>query len=220
MPPQLVAHVKKRLAEALSHIYGKGVVHHDIKGDNIMMMSDKRSIRLVGFGMAMAVESNPSNQDEEDEAFRSRCCGMEDFIALEALRFEDTGIAVDVWSTEGFAFPHAGEMLFGHNSARRGTRATRLFVGDRFLKHEPFQAIQAYLVVCMWDFNLKTSISRQEIRKHLWVTQTLAVTTPCKKQRLDLCYLQDLSIWLQSPEAEQQQQQQHDDVTKIKIKIY
>ena len=75
--PQLVAHGKKHLVEALLHIYGKGIVHYHIKGDNIMIMSDKRSIRLVDFGMAMAVESNPSSQDEEDEedeAFRRRCC--------------------------------------------------------------------------------------------------------------------------------------------------
>lgn len=54
-PLQLVAHVKKQLADALSHTYGKGIVHYHIKGDNITMMSDKWSIRLVDFGMAMAV---------------------------------------------------------------------------------------------------------------------------------------------------------------------
>jgi hypothetical protein len=136
----------------------------------------------------------PSSQDEEDEAFRRRCCGKEGFIALEALRFEDTGTAVAVLRNRGFASPRVGEMLFGHLQKQK--LAQRDCLSENDVSNMNLSKQAKHLVLCMWDFNLTTSISAQVIMEHLWITQTLAVTTPCKKQCLNLCHLQYLSMWL------------------------
>ena len=50
MPHELAAHVMKQVAQVMTYIHRTGVVHRDIKGDNVMMMSDRRSFRLVDFG--------------------------------------------------------------------------------------------------------------------------------------------------------------------------
>jgi len=53
LPEKEAAKIASRVCEALAHMHGKGVVHRDLKPQNIMVCTDG-SIRILDFGIAKA----------------------------------------------------------------------------------------------------------------------------------------------------------------------
>ena len=45
-------HLAKQLLTAIADIHSKGIIHRDIKLDNILMMSDNETIVLADFGIS------------------------------------------------------------------------------------------------------------------------------------------------------------------------
>ena len=159
MPRELVM---KQLAQVMTYIHGKGVVHRDIKGDNVMMMSDRRSIRLVDFGLAE--ETDPGCQDSAEGAtmIRRYCAGTSGFIAPEALRNEDAGTAVDVWSAGVLLYLMlTGKMPFRNLQSKDLARRDCLKEVD--FSHRNLTEQAKDLVLRMLDFNPGTRIGAPEI---------------------------------------------------------
>lgn len=58
LPPQEALDIIKKIAAALSYAHGKGIIHRDIKPDNIMFRKGRKEPVLVDFGIARVLDLN------------------------------------------------------------------------------------------------------------------------------------------------------------------
>ena len=74
----------KNLLNALAHMHEKGVMHRDIKPDNILLESAKNDydIRIADFGLATIIN---------DSEILYKRCGTPGFIAPEVISYKESG---------------------------------------------------------------------------------------------------------------------------------
>lgn len=96
-----VVHFSIEVLEALRHAHSKGVVHRDIKPQNIMLLEDGR-IKVMDFGIARFARS-------ETHATSDKAIGSVHYISPEQARGEHTGPPTDLYSVGVMMF----EMLTG-----------------------------------------------------------------------------------------------------------
>ncbi|NLW66087.1 MAG: Stk1 family PASTA domain-containing Ser/Thr kinase [Clostridiales bacterium] len=82
-------HFSTQIAKALSHAHSKGIVHRDIKPQNIMVVKDG-SIKVADFGIAHL--QNESNADENETV------GSIHYISPEQARGEPVDTRSDIYS--------------------------------------------------------------------------------------------------------------------------
>ncbi len=64
MPSDAVMSVGIQLAEALGYAHAQGVVHRDIKPSNIVLSPDRKTLKLLDFGIARVTETGPLAEQE------------------------------------------------------------------------------------------------------------------------------------------------------------
>ena len=95
-----VLHFSKQIADALRHAHQHGIIHRDIKPQNIMLLKDG-SIKVADFGIA-ALENNG---DAEAQGI-----GSINYLAPETLRGEYSDFRLDIYSLGVMMY----EMICGH----------------------------------------------------------------------------------------------------------
>jgi serine/threonine protein kinase len=88
-PEPLAGKVALGLFSALTHIHSKGIVHRDVKPENLFIKEDG-DVVLGDFGLA-------GRRKNEEELLRTPC-GTMTYRAPEVVRGERYGPGVDVWS--------------------------------------------------------------------------------------------------------------------------
>jgi len=93
LPEERALGIAADVARALDHAYAKGLIHRDIKPDNIMVTSDGR-VRVTDFGLAKAIgKGTPEGTDDE------RFMGTPAYVAPEQIRSEpDIDCRADIFS--------------------------------------------------------------------------------------------------------------------------
>lgn len=83
-----------QLAAALHYAHSQGVVHHDIKPDNIMLLDGWRHAKIADFGIAerRAMRARPSGSTLE------KIGGTPNYMSPERLRGERAGASSDLFS--------------------------------------------------------------------------------------------------------------------------
>ncbi|XP_072170246.1 uncharacterized protein [Diadema setosum] len=80
----------RQLVSALHHMHQLGIVHRDLKMENIMLDHKHETVKIIDFGL--------SNQCDPDELYKTHC-GSPEYAAPELyIAGRDYGPEVDIWS--------------------------------------------------------------------------------------------------------------------------
>ncbi|QFZ20177.1 serine/threonine-protein kinase [Saccharothrix syringae] len=90
LPPDRVRAAGARLADALAHVHGHGVVHRDVKPANVLLDHDGAA-HLADFGLARSADGTRFTRGDE-------VVGTAPYLAPEQLRGEDVGPPADVYA--------------------------------------------------------------------------------------------------------------------------
>ncbi len=90
LSPEEAIHYLRQILSALSHAHERGVVHHDIKPENILLLSDA-SVKVTDFGIA-------SVPNFEDDSMSDETVGSVHYISPEQARGDVTDNKSDLYS--------------------------------------------------------------------------------------------------------------------------
>ncbi len=91
-PPSEIARILREVAWALSYAHGQGVVHRDVKPDNILLESASGRALVADFGIASLAEDVGEARDP------ARVSGTAEFMSPEQARGEPVSGASDIYS--------------------------------------------------------------------------------------------------------------------------
>ena len=86
-----VVHFAQQILDALDHAHQKGVVHRDIKPQNIMLVADGR-VKIMDFGIARFSRA-------ESQAASEKAIGSVHYISPEQAKGDVTDAKADIYST-------------------------------------------------------------------------------------------------------------------------
>jgi serine/threonine-protein kinase len=101
LQPEQVAHYGRQLADALTHAHERGVIHRDLKSNNVIVTPDRR-VKVLDFGLAKrAVDSDMTAAVTQIHASLTQAgtaVGTLPYMSPEQLRGDHVSISTDVWA--------------------------------------------------------------------------------------------------------------------------
>jgi len=86
---EILANYMMQIANALTYLHKYGIMHRDIKPDNLMLSEDYKSIKIMDFGLSKII----GPQERVSDGF-----GTLAFVAPEVLVRKPYNQKVDIWS--------------------------------------------------------------------------------------------------------------------------
>jgi serine/threonine-protein kinase len=101
LPAEHVVHYGRQLADALTHAHERGVIHRDLKSNNVIVTPDRR-VKVLDFGLAKrAVDSDLTAALTEMHASLTQAgtaVGTLPYMSPEQLRGDMVTVSSDIWS--------------------------------------------------------------------------------------------------------------------------
>jgi eukaryotic-like serine/threonine-protein kinase len=116
MPPHAAIAVMKPVLTALSIAHAKGMIHRDIKPDNVLI-SDHHQVKLADFGLVRAINNAMSDATNATTSVNGQVIGTVGYLSPEQVRGENLTQASDVYSAGILLF----ELLTGRTPFKGGT---------------------------------------------------------------------------------------------------
>ena len=98
LPLETILTIGAQLAGALSYAHRAGVIHRDIKPSNIMLLSDRRSIKILDFGIARIADSAPGNDNADARTQIGQVIGTPRYMSPEQALGRDIDGRSDLFS--------------------------------------------------------------------------------------------------------------------------
>lgn len=160
MPETKAKHFFYQIASGLSYIHSQGIIHRDIKLDNILVDENERC-KICDFGVSREIKPNEIINEQ---------CGTPAYLAPEIIKDEGySGFAVDIWSLGVLLF----SLLTGSMPFKAGTIEElhkKILAGkyeipkEAKLSKEVVELIGSMLVV-----DPEHRINIQAVLKHNWL---------------------------------------------------
>ena len=98
LPLETILTIGAQLAGALSYAHRAGVIHRDIKPSNVMLLSDRRSIKILDFGIARIADSAPGSDNADARTQIGQVIGTPRYMSPEQALGRDIDGRSDLFS--------------------------------------------------------------------------------------------------------------------------
>ncbi|HEV8238529.1 MAG TPA: protein kinase [Thermoanaerobaculia bacterium] len=116
LPPQKLLRIGRAIAEGLSAAHAQGVIHRDLKPDNIFLTNDGR-VKILDFGLARRYEDESEDADPTSPTRPGVVLGTAGYLSPEQVRAEALDERSDVFALGCLLY----EMLTGHPAFLRAS---------------------------------------------------------------------------------------------------
>jgi len=181
LPEPMAKFVFKQLIKGLQHCHNRGVVHRDIKLDNILLNSSGE-LKICDFGVSRMVRRGERIVEY---------CGTPAYIAPEILRGKGyEGFGVDIWSAGVALYAILyGTAPFKSNNIK-GLQS--LIKKGKYSLKEDISYDARDMLRRLLERHPSKRITIDEILEHKWmqdVNESISLFSEQEKEMHDLCYL-------------------------------
>lgn len=175
----------RSLVMGLNHCHSKGVVHRDIKLDNILLSGDGVP-KLGDFGVACAVQEGVKTLAR---------CGTPAYTAPEVIRGKGYGYGADVWSAGVVLYA----MLYGSVPFRASSVQDlhALILKGKYSLKEDVSEDARDLIKNILEKDPRKRFSIPEILAHRWTRRPTAATSLLTREERESCR----EVWVDSDAA-------------------
>jgi len=85
-----IKHFFFQIVQGLSYLHKHGIIHRDLTWSNILLCSDKKTVKISDFGI--------STRLTEPDQMHKTFCGTPEFISPEIASNKNHGLSSDIWS--------------------------------------------------------------------------------------------------------------------------
>jgi len=185
LPPDRVVHLGRQLADALTHAHDRGVVHRDLKSNNVIVTPEGR-VKVLDFGLAKrAVDMDLTAAITEMHASLTQAgtaVGTLPYMSPEQLRGGPVQISSDIWALGVVLY----EMAAG---TRPFTGQTPFELSAAILNDDPPPlppatppALRSTIERCLVKDPASRSASAAQVHAELGSEQTASVATAIRTQ--------------------------------------
>lgn len=152
LSPHIAAKITCSVLDGLSHAHEKGLVHRDVKPQNVMISADK-TIKLMDFGIAKFADSSTRTFD------RAEALGSVYYLSPEQAKGEDVDAQTDIYSTGIMLY----EMLTGQTPFNGETpvQIALKHINDEII---PPNELNYHIPIAISDVVMKATAKDKELR--------------------------------------------------------
>jgi serine/threonine protein kinase len=170
-------HVLRQVLEAVLYLHNKGIVHRDVKPENILCVSQSFPLRvkLTDFGLSKVVSSGDGKSG--DISMRSQC-GTAYYLAPEVVNNVSYGKPVDMWACGVVGYVMlAGKFPFYGDSEEKFMRRLRSGVSFPNKEWRSISQNAKLLIRGLLDPNPETRLTAEQALEHRWLNDDSDILT-------------------------------------------